>query len=178
MMSKRISSRSKPGRETPGGVRQLSVRNGLMLAALASLVILTPAIARADGGEGSGGGSSGGSGSSSHSGEGSGGGSSGGSGSGSHSGEGSDGGGSGHGPSSGGSDDGGSKRSGSGDDHSGRGGETRRSGRLDTSATAERTLNGGWRERIDHGRYQVFDPQGRTVIRRPATAQDYRRFQR
>ncbi len=41
---------------------------------------------------------------------------------------------------------------------------------------AETLYNGGWLERIVGGRYQLFDPRGRTVVDRPATARDRARF--
>ncbi|KQR76033.1 hypothetical protein [Rhizobium sp. Leaf341] len=39
-----------------------------------------------------------------------------------------------------------------------------------------RFYTGGWREQIRNGRYEVFDPAGRLVIRREAVPADYLRF--
>jgi hypothetical protein len=39
-----------------------------------------------------------------------------------------------------------------------------------------RTYEGGWRTRIRNGRYEVFDPNGRLVIRRKAKSADYSGF--
>lgn len=68
------------------------------------------------------------------------------------------------------SDDSGGSRSG-GDRH-GRGDE--RTGSI--SRREDRAFDGGWRERIRNGRYELFDPEGRLVIRRTAKSSDIERF--
>lgn len=67
------------------------------------------------------------------------------------------------------SDDGGS-RSGSGR----HGGRDDRTGSI--SQREDRAFDGGWRERIRNGRYELFDPEGRLVIRRDAKKADIDRF--
>ena len=171
----------------PRGIRSISIdcraasamRVSLIAVALLSGVIGPTNYAWGDKGSGSGGGSSGSSGSGSSGGSDSGGSGSGSSGSGSNSGssgEGSDNSGSGSnnsGSGSGGSDDGGSGNSGSGSENSrgtsnddGSHATPSRAGRL------ERVYQGGWRERIRNGRYEIFDPQGRSVINRKAIPAD------
>jgi hypothetical protein len=36
----------------------------------------------------------------------------------------------------------------------------------------QKQYSGGWLERVRNGRYQLFDPAGRTVIDRPSTRLD------
>ena len=40
----------------------------------------------------------------------------------------------------------------------------------------EVTYADGWREELESGRYELKDPQNRTVVERPATRQDYERL--
>jgi hypothetical protein len=175
-----------------------SLRNAAIAGALTLSVVFLPLVSGSglfgatgafakDGGGGSSGGSSGsGSGDSSGGSAGSSGGGSdsGGSGSGSG-GSGSDSGGSGSGSGGSGSDSGGSGSgsggsgsdgggsSGSGKDHSGpgQGGDRQPAGRFDV------IYPDGYEEQIRHGVLELRDPQGRTVIRRPATPKDYSRLQ-
>jgi hypothetical protein len=39
-------------------------------------------------------------------------------------------------------------------------------------ADEDRAYDGGWHERIRNGRYELFDPDGRLVIRRAAKGSD------
>lgn len=48
--------------------------------------------------------------------------------------------------------------------------------REDRNGNMERSYEGGWRARIKGGRYEVFDPAGRMVIRRKAKSSDYDTF--
>lgn len=68
-------------------------------------------------------------------------------------------------------DDGGSSGRGSGDDSKSDGGSG-------TGGPREQVYDGGWRERLAGSRYQVFDPRGRVVIDRRATARDRARFRK
>lgn len=94
-----------------------------------------------------------------------------------------------HGGGSNGGSDGHSDRGGSGsrddEDHgpgksgrsdSDRGDDGRERDRNDDQTQESRSYKGGWRERIENGSYEVFDPAGRLVIRRPVTLRDYLRF--
>ncbi|MBP1858318.1 hypothetical protein [Rhizobium herbae] len=59
------------------------------------------------------------------------------------------------------------------DDRSGSGGKDgNEPGREDS----RRSYEGGWRAQIKNGRYEVFDPAGRLVIRRKAKSSDYGKF--
>jgi hypothetical protein len=84
--------------------------------------------------------------------------------------------GSGHGGSSGSSSS--SASHGSGDSSGTSGGDSgeSRHGRDDrkgsVSGSEDRAYDGGWRERISNGRYELFDPDGRLVIRRAAKGGD------
>ena len=54
-----------------------------------------------------------------------------------------------------------------------------RDGREDEAehrAGDDRNFAGGWHERIRHGRYELFDPDGRLVIRRSVRQSDLKRF--
>lgn len=150
------------------------------LAAIVLLLVLsvaTPLRAMAD--SDSGGGDSG-------SGESDGGGENDGGGGGGESGDsGGESGGGGDGGGHGGGDDGDGHGSGHGsgghgsDDNGGVGGTGLRGGADALAGSGERAetlYNGGWLERIAGGRYQLFDPRGRTVVDRPATARDRARF--
>lgn len=83
---------------------------------------------------------------------------------------------SGSGSSNSGSGSGGSRGSSS----SGSGSESSRANSSDSeshatpsrSAGQERVYQGGWTERIRNGRYEIFDPQGRSVINRKAIPAD------
>jgi len=82
--------------------------------------------------------------------------------------------------SDGGGDDGAGQSGGhESDDRGGGSGAVMRSG-ADASRVsgekAETFYKGGWLERIIRGRYQLFDPRGRTVVDRPATSRDRARF--
>ena len=167
----------------PTGIQSISIdcrlasaiRISLIAVALVSGVIGPTGYAWGDKGSGSGGGSSGSSGSGSSGGSDSGGSGSGSSGSGS-SGGGSDNSGSGSsnsGSGSSGSDDGGSGNSGSGSENSrGTSSDDGSHATPSGSGNQERVYQGGWRERIRNGRYEVFDPQGRSVINRKAIPAD------
>jgi hypothetical protein len=147
-----------------------------VILALLTLGLSTPAWA--DKGSGGGGGSSGGGSSGGGSSGGSGGGSSGSSGGSGHSGsDGSSG--SGHSGSSnsgssGGSHSGSDDGSASGRDEAG----SEHGNGVDSGnrSTETHVYSGGWRERISGGRYQIFDPAGRSVTNRRATAKDFARF--
>lgn len=68
----------------------------------------------------------------------------------------------------------------SGDDHSGKSHEEADDKGTNSSQShtgrQENVFTGGWRERLHVGQYEVFDPDGRLVIRRPPTPQDLKRF--
>ncbi|SDP88324.1 hypothetical protein SAMN05428967_4072 [Phyllobacterium sp. YR620] len=151
-----------------------AIRVSLLAVALLSGVIGPTSYAWGDKGSGSGSSGSSGSGSSGGSGSGSSGSGSSGSGSNSGSSGGSDN--SGSGSSNSGSGSGGSQGSSS----SGSGSENSRANSSDSeshatpslSAGQERVYQGGWTERIRNGRYEIFDPQGRSVINRKAIPAD------
>lgn len=73
----------------------------------------------------------------------------------------------------GGSDDNGASSGRSDDDgYSGSGSSNSDSEHSDV----QKQYNGGWLERVRKGRYQLFDPAGRTVIDRQATGRDHNRM--
>ncbi|SFJ41023.1 hypothetical protein SAMN04515648_3898 [Phyllobacterium sp. CL33Tsu] len=149
------------------------IRVSLLAVALLSGVIGPTSYAWGDKGSGSGSSGSSGSGSSGGSGSGSSGSGSSGSGSNSGSGGGSDN--SGSGSSNSGSGSGGSRgssSSGSGSDNSRANSSDSESHAPSRSAGQERVYQGGWTERIRNGRYEIFDPQGRSVINRKAIPAD------
>ncbi|MDE1993707.1 MAG: hypothetical protein KGI75_14480 [Rhizobiaceae bacterium] len=133
----------------------------IVTAVLFSLLVgsLCPGTAMADKGSGGGGSGSSGSGGSGSSGSSSSG----------HSGS-SDSSGSSGSSGSGHQNDGSNSGSGSGADDDGGGGGSDSRGR--SAKGDDRSYEGGWHERITNGHYELYDPQGRLVIRRSATKAD------